>query len=214
MDVLCQMCIDICVSTIATAVEAYCTQGVWNAELEDILHGKRNADRADRSEKCEASIRDFWDDPFWDDQAEVRGSLSAEQKLNQYHESITASAVLEWWTSKIELELSLDRARSCVAQKILSKLCRDVDWRALEPIEVHFRLDWNPRTFHKQRDPDIEYETFISQTVVLVGAGRYAQCTTVSEYLHQCWPHLASLVLAALRCTEGVGRSGKSPHMN
>jgi len=132
---------------------------------------------------------------------------------------MTSSTARNYWLTKIHFELYFVRLepaagsyfdRSSVLEQILQKLCPHEKWGALEPIKVHYRLDWNPRAFYEQHDYDVEYDDFVEQAVVLIGAGKYAQFTTVSEYLHQCWPHLADLVLAALKCTKDLGTCGES----
>ena len=143
--------------------------------------------------------------------------MELEENLRRYRGTITTSAARDCWFTKVQFELYFVRlgpatsgyiTHSSVAKQILQKLCPHEEWGALEPIKVHYRLDWNPRAFYEQNDYDVEYHDFVEQAVVLIGAGKYAQFTTVSEYLHQCWPQLADLVLAALKCTKELGTGG------
>lgn len=82
-------------------------------------------------------------------------------------------------------------------------------WKFPERVKVCHKLEWNPRAFYKQHEYDVEYLDFLEQAVVLVAAEDRVQASTVTQYLHQCWPHLADVVLATLKGVESRENLGE-----
>jgi len=105
-------------------------------------------------------------------------------------------------TQKFKLEMSsvrpgLAENTKTIAEKILDEFIYSIDHR--QAVKVDIRLEWNPKVFFQQHSYESEYDDFLDQAVVLVGSGLDAQLTTVTEYLWQCWPHLADSISAALK---------------
>ncbi|KAH7085853.1 hypothetical protein BKA63DRAFT_27957 [Paraphoma chrysanthemicola] len=152
--------------------------------------------------------------PSWGSARTVQlESVELEDRLRRYETTVTTSIAGKWWLRKVDFELSserpglapgFDKTFKTAAERILQKLCQVKSWRS--PISVFLRLEWNPLAFYEQQGFDIEFDEFVAQAVVLVGTEEYAHCTTVSDYLHQCWPDFANKILAALRSREETCR--------
>ena len=140
-------------------------------------------------------------------------------QMPRYRDLIVRSPSHEWFVSQIKRQFATvcpnPDTLSPVRGTILSKLSTMKRFRTVsrsrnpEHCNVDFFMHWDPVFFYNSQEYGVNYNTFTEQAIALTGQKDDAQATTVSQYLFQVWPSVATALLAALQSLSGSVPSGK-----
>lgn len=136
------------------------------------------------------------------------------KKILYYRDFVITARAHEWLIGHIKHELNTTRSRISgirpIGETILAQLSSSKSlWatsRSKNPghCEARFSMSWDPAAFFNDQEYDVEYGVFLHEAIALTGEIDDAQATTVSEYLHQCWPWVAEVLLKAVGTAVGA----------
>jgi hypothetical protein len=128
------------------------------------------------------------------------------EELPRYQDVIEDSPAHEWFIGRIEQEITTNSPSSAarLGDIIFAEMSSMGPFQRIDQYQnpvhctVEFSMLWDPVGFVRTQVSEVRYDAHVEQAIALTGDRNDAEATTIKQYLHRCWPSVATSLLDAL----------------